>query len=136
MTGWRRRLLLAGPTTALALIGLLGTAAGFTEKEEREIYATLDPEGIGTVNREQFEATKMNAFFFRRHPSREGRMEPLSFEQSRLSRQFFDRVDTNHDGMIEGIEMNDAVHFEDIDARRRGYFDFADLTAYLNKIGR
>lgn len=136
MIGWRSRLILAGPTTALALIGLLGSAAGFTEKEERQIYAALDPQGLGKVTREQFEATKMNAFFFSRHPNREGQMAPLTFEQSRLSRAFFDHVDSDHDGTIDGVEINDAVHFEDIDVKRRGYFDFADLVAYLKKIGR
>jgi hypothetical protein len=32
--------------------------------------------------------------------------------------------------------MMDAVRFEDIDVKGRGYFDFSDLVVYLKKIGR
>lgn len=132
----RWRLLAVCSAFGLTLLGWTAPAASFTEKQEHDIYATLDPDGSGKVTREQFDANKMNAFYLHRYPDAEGRMKPLTFQETGLSREFFDRADTDHDGTIDGIEMMDAVHFNDIDTKRRGYFDFSDLVTYLKKIGR
>ena len=125
-------LLLAGA----AVMGPNGSAVAFSDKEARELFAMLDANHDGKVTRVEFEGTKMNAFYFHREPSKSGSMEPLTFEQTRLSRAFFDKADTDHDGSLDGVEINDAIRFEDIDTRRRGYFDFADFVMFLNKIGR
>jgi hypothetical protein len=132
----RRRFLVVFSTFGLMLLGWALPAAGFTAKQEREIYAALDPDGTGKVTREQFDARKMDAFYLHRYPDAAGRMKPLTFEETGLSREFFDRADTDHDGLLDGIEMMDAVRFEDIDVKGRGYFDFSDLVVYLKKIGR
>jgi hypothetical protein len=128
------------PCRALAavilLTGWIGSAAAFTDEEIREVYRALDPDNQGQVTRVQFQINKMNAFYFRHRPTARWEMKPLSFEETGLSRAFFDTVDKNHDGHIDSIEIIDAIHFEDIDTKLRGYFDFADLVVYLNKIGR
>jgi hypothetical protein len=120
----------------LALMSPIAPAAGFTDKEAREIFAILGPDSSGHVTKVQFAQTKVNAFYFRHRPTSDYEMKPLTFEQTGLSREFFDKADTDHDGTLDGVEMVDAIRFEDIDTRRRGYFDFSDLVAYLKKIGR
>ena len=118
------------------LISSIGTAFGFTDEEKRDIYRILDPDNHGRVTRVQFQINKMNAFYFRHQPTARWEMKPLSFEETGLSRDFFDKVDKDHNGRIDSIEIIDAIHFEDIDTKRRGYFDFSDLVLFLNKIGR
>jgi hypothetical protein len=128
--------LAAGLAFGMALMGPIAPAASFTDKEARDIFATLGPDSNGHVTRVQFEQTKLNAFYFRHRPTGDYEMKPLTFEETRLSRAFFDKADTDHDGTLDGVEITDAIRFEDIDTKRRGYFDFADLKAFLQKIGR
>ena len=121
---------------ALLLIGPLHPAAAFTAKEAQQIFDILDPDHHGKVTRVEFDVNKMNAFFFRFRPTQTGQMDPLTFEETRLSREFFDKVDEGHEGRLDGVDINDAIHFEDIDTTRRGYFNFTDLMVFLKKIGR
>lgn len=118
------------------LMAWTGSAGAFTDHEMREIYRLLDPDNRGQVTRIQFQINKMNAFYFRHQPTARWEMKPLSFEETGLSREFFDKVDRDHNGRIDSIEIIDAIHFEDIDSKRRGYFDFSDLIVYLKKISR
>jgi hypothetical protein len=120
----------------ISLMAWIGSAGAFTDGEMREIYRALDPDNRGQVTRIQFQINKMNAFYFRHQPTARWEMKPLDFEETGLSRQFFDKVDKDHNGQIDSIEIIDAIRFEDIDLKRRGYFDFADLVIYLSKIGR
>ena len=122
--------------TLCLLIGFYHPCLGYTEKEARQLFETLDPDHTGRVTKTQFEMYKMNAFYFSQHPTSSGQMKPLTFEETRLSRVFFDKIDQNHKGYIDGLDIHDGIHFEDIDARGRGYFDFSDLLAFLEKIGR
>jgi hypothetical protein len=80
----------------------------------------------------------MNAFYFRFRPRKSASddMKPLTFEEMRVSREFFDKADQGRQGHLDGVDINDAIHFEDIDTTRRGYFDFGDLGVFLKKIGR
>jgi Ca2+-binding EF-hand superfamily protein len=128
--------LAAGLAFGLALMGPIAPAASFTDKQAREIFATLGPDSNGHVSRVQFEQTKLNAFYFRHRPTGDYEMKPLTFEETDLSREFFDKADTDHDGTLDGVEIVDAIRFEDIDTKGRGYFDFSDLVAFLKKIGR
>jgi hypothetical protein len=117
---------------ALMLIG----ASGFTDQEERKIWQTLDPDNSGRVTKMQFAINKMNAFYFRHQPTDRWEMKPLSLEETGLSREFFNKIDKDHSGYITSLEIIDAIHFEDIDTKQRGYFDFSDLVTFLTKIGR
>jgi hypothetical protein len=120
----------------LALLGTIAPAASYTDKQARQIFATLRPDSNGHVSKLQFAQTKLNAFYFRHRPSGDYEMKPLTFEETGFSREFFDKADTDHDGTLDGVEMVDAIRFEDIDTKGRGYFDFSDLMSYLKKIGR
>ena len=134
----RLRLTWPGVVVVLALLltAPLHPAAAFTDKEAQQIFDILDPDHHGKVTKIEFEVNKMNAFFFSLSPSHTGEMKSLTFEETRLSREFFDKADEGHEGKLDGVDINDAIHFEDIDTTRRGYFDFAELVAFLKKISR
>ena len=119
----------------LALSGFAQPVAAFTDKDAREIFSLLDPEHHGKVTLVEFQIHKVEAFFWRtRHDT--GAIKPVTFEDTILSREFFDKVDIGHKGYLDGVDMVYAIRFEDIDTNRRGYFEHADLVAYLNRIGR
>lgn len=124
----------------LSQIAMAGHAFAYTGKEAHIIFDILDPEHHGKVTKVEFEAYKVDAFYFRRMPgdigAMKGAMKPLRFEDTGLSREFFERNDTNHDGAIDALEMLDAVKFETIDRKHRGYFDFTDFTEFLATIAR
>ena len=119
----------------LTLSGLPQPAAAFTDKDAREIFNILDREQHGKVTLVDFQINKVQAFFWRtRHET--GATKPVTFEDTILSREFFDQADLGHKGYLDGVDMVYAIRFEDIDTKRRGYFEHADLVAYLSKIGR
>jgi len=125
---------------ALALLvlllapGLLPRAAAYTDEEARRIFDILDSDHDGKVTKVEWEANKIDAFFFRQRQHPEDLR--LRYEETGLSREFFDRADTTHKGYLTGLDMVDAIRFEDIDAKHRGFFDFADLVAGLKTISR
>jgi len=88
---------------AWSLVGLLDPAAAYTDNQAHEIFDALDPDHYGRVTSEGFERTKVDAFFYRRSPDENtGVMKPLTFEETGLSRAFFEKVDRDHDGNIDG----------------------------------
>lgn len=126
---------------ALALAALLAAAvlggpaaSAYSLKEAHEIFSILDANQDGKVSRLEFEANKIDAFFFR---ARKDPQDPrLRYEETGLSRAFFDAADQGHKGYLTGLDLVDAIRFEDIDAAHRGYFDFDELVAGLKKISR
>jgi hypothetical protein len=136
----RSRLIQPGAAVVLALllVGPLHPAAAFTDTEAHGIFDMLDPDHHGKVTKIEFQVNKMNAFYFRFRPRKNASsdMKPLTFEEMRVSREFFDKADQGRQGHLDGVDINDAIHFEDIDTTRRGYFDFGDLAVFLKKIGR
>ncbi|HXQ52568.1 MAG TPA: hypothetical protein VN802_15845 [Stellaceae bacterium] len=121
---------------ALALLVALPprAAAAYTAQQAHEIFDILDSDHDGKVTKVEFEANKIDAFYFR---SRKNPQDPrLRFEETGLSREFFDAADQNHKGYLTGLDLVDAIRFENIDTRHRGYFDFNDLVAGLKTISR
>lgn len=119
----------------LTLSWLAQPAAAFSDKDAREIFNILDREQHGKVTLVDFQINKVQAFFWRtRHET--GAINPVRFEDTILSREFFDQADIGHKGYLDGVDMVYAIRFEDIDTKRRGYFEHADLVVYLNRIGR
>ncbi len=90
----------------------------------------------GKVTRLEFETNKVDAFFFR------NRMDPqdtrLRFEDTGLSRAFFDQADEGHKGYLTGLDLVDAIRLRDdrAFAASGGYFTFDELAAGLKTIGR
>lgn len=118
----------------LGLVLGVPAASAYTLKEAEEIFDILDSNHDGKVTKLEFEANKVDAFFFR---TRRDDSDPrLRFEDTELSRAFFDAADQGHKGYLTGLDLVDAIHFENIDVTHKGYFDFNDLVAGLKAIGR
>jgi hypothetical protein len=138
----RRTLLLSSTSKPAPVIALVLTlswfaqpVAAFTDKDTREIFGMLDPEHHGKVTLVDFQINKVQAFFWRSRDER-GDIKPLTFKDTILSREFFDKADFGHKGYLDGLDIVYAIRFDDIDTKRRGYFEHADLVTYLHKIGR
>ena len=109
-------------------------ASAYTVQQAREIFDILDSNHDGKVTKLEFEANKIDAFYFR---DRKNPQDPrLRFEETGLSRAFFDAADDGHKGYLTGLDLVDAIRFEAIDVRHRGYFEFNDLLAGLKTISR
>jgi hypothetical protein len=129
-----RSFLQAASAALLATVLAAPPAAAYTLKEAREIFNVLDAKHDGKVTKLEFEANKIDAFFFR---ARKDPQDPrLRYEDTGLSRAFFDAADQGHKGYLTGLDLVDAIHFEDIDVRHRGYFTFEDLVEGLKRISR
>lgn len=117
-----------------ASILLPAAASAYTVQEAKEIFAILDSNHDGKVTKVEFEANKMDAFYFRARPNEQ---DPrLRYEDTGLSREFFERADNGHKGYLTGLDLADAIHFEDIDVKHRGYFTFDEFLAGLKTISR
>jgi hypothetical protein len=134
---WHRR---AGKSAlaTLALVLLMAelprAAIAYTVEQARDIFDILDSNHDGKVTKLEFEANKIDAFYFR---SRKNPQDPrLRFEETGLSRAFFDEADHGHKGYLTGLDLVDAIRFEAIDVRHRGYIEFNDLIAGLKTISR
>ena len=116
------------------LFGAAGPAAAYTDVEAHRIFEILDVNHDGKVTKEEFEANKVDAFFFRGNKTPEDLR--LRYEDTGLSREFFDRADRGHKGYLTGLDLIQAIHFEDVDVKHRGWFDFQDLVVGLKTISR
>ena len=134
----RPRLLATGLALAFFAVFLLAggvpKAQAYTADEARKIFDILDSDHDGKVTKVEWEANKIDAFFFRNRQHPEDLR--LKYEETGLSREFFDRADTTHKGYLTGLDLVDAIRFEDIDTKHRGFFDFQDLVAGLKTISR
>jgi hypothetical protein len=125
-----------GALAALVFAGLLlpAGASAYTVKEAKEIFDILDSNHDGKVTKLEFETNKMDAFYFRARPDEQ---DPrLRFEDTGLSMDFFRKADDGHKGYLTGLDLADAIHYEDIDVKHRGYFTFQDFLAGLKTISR
>lgn len=135
MLGRVRSLRGAAALMAVALcVALPRPAPAYTLKEAHDLFDILDSDHDGKVTRLEFETNKVDAFFFRNRPNAQDYR--LRYEDTGLSRAFFDASDHGHKGYLTGLDLVDAIRFEMIDVHHRGYFDFNDLVAGLKTISR
>ncbi len=130
MLAWK--LILGAGVILLASLSAAGPALAYTDKEVSEIFEKLDANHDGKVTREEYTVNKV-MIIYRNVPSGTGN---LTFEQTKLSRAFFDAADANHDGTLSPVEIMDALPFEAVDLDNKGYFGLEDLRRFLEKIGR
>jgi hypothetical protein len=131
---WTWRFALGGIALGLVIAAGPNSARAYTDAETRRLFDILDVNHDGKVSKLEFEANKVDAFFFRSRKNPDD--TTLRYEDTGLSRAFFDKADQGHKGYLTGLDMIDAIHFEDIDAKHRGYFTFEDLVAGLRTISR
>jgi len=122
---------------ALVLCAMLPlrAASAYTLQEAKDIFDIFDTNHDGKVTRLEFETNKIDAFYFRT-TRKDPQDTRLRYEETGLSRAFFDQADHGHKGYLTGLDLVDAIRFEMIDQHHRGYFDFNDLVAGLKSIGR
>lgn len=123
---------LAVATVLAASLPAIGPAWAYTDKEITQIFRMLDTNGDGKVTREEYSANKV-AILYRNAPKGD---TTLTFEQTRVSRKFFDAADADHDGTLSPVEAMDALRFEAVDTDRKGYITLDDLRRFLTSIGR
>ncbi|HUZ74993.1 MAG TPA: hypothetical protein VMU87_18560 [Stellaceae bacterium] len=133
LPGWTARL-----CAIVLAVGVLAFAApaarAYTDQQAHEIFNILDGNHDGKVTKLEFEANKMDAFFFRERKNPDETR--LRYEDTGLSRAFFDKADQGHKGYLTGLDLIDAIHFEDIDVKHHGSFTFDELNAGLKTISR
>ena len=127
-----RQSILGIAATLAASLSAIAPAVAYTDKEVAAIFKTLDTNGDGKVTREEYSANKV-AIVYRNVSGRGGN---ISFEQTKLSRAFFDAADVDHDGTLSPVEIIDALPFEAVDTDRKGYITLDDLRRFLTRIGR
>ncbi len=115
----------------LASLIVIVPATAYTDAEITEIFQKLDTAHDGKVTRDEYAVNKVMVIY-RNVPA--GTTD-LTFEQTRVSRAFFDAADVNHDGKLSPTEIIDALPFEAVDLDHKGYFVIDDLRRFLDKIG-
>ena len=115
-----------------ALSSAMSPALAFTDKEITAIFQLLDTNGDGKVTREEYSANKV-MILYRRAPTGK---TTLTFEQTNVSRAFFDAADVDHDGTLSPVEAMDALPFEAVDTNGNGYVTLDDVRRFLTRIGR
>jgi hypothetical protein len=127
------RWILGVAAVLLAFVSPLNTASAITDQEVREIFRMLDTNGDGKITREEYSTNIVKLVYSK---VRMAGAPPLTFEQTRLSRAFFDAADQDYDGTLSPLEIMDALPFELGDTGHKGYIDLEDMRRLLARIGR
>jgi hypothetical protein len=119
---------------AVLLTALAATApaSAYTEEEVQEIFQGMDANHDGKITRDEYNVHKVQ-MIYRNVPA--GTTD-LTFEQTKVSRAFFDAADVDHSGVLIPTEIMDALPFEAVDVDNKGYFTLDELRRFLDKIGR
>ncbi len=126
------RSILGAAAILVSSLAAAAPASAFTDQEIKAIFQALDTNGDGKVTREEYSANKV-VIIYRNVPAGN---TTLSFEQTKVSRAFFDAADTDHDGTLSPLEVMDALPFEAVDTDRKGYIDLDEFRRFMNRIGR
>ena len=120
-------------TAAMTVLASQAGAAAFTEGEIDEIFRAFDAQNDGQVTRSEFNFMKIRIIY------RNIDTDPIAgvtFEQTKLSRQFFDSLDTDHNGRLSPLEINDGLRFERVTSDNPGYFTREEFRRFVHSIGQ
>lgn len=110
-------------------------ASAFTEKQVEQVFAMLDSNKTGKVDKAEYDQNKVAAMFWTPKTGTAGIGE-LTFEETQFNRAFFNAADTDHKGKLDGVDMIYALEFEKIDLEDKGYITIDDLRRFMQKAGR
>jgi Ca2+-binding EF-hand superfamily protein len=117
------------PVSAAFVLLLCVSAAAIAQDPRIEIarraFAMLDDNGDGKVTFEEFQGKKILAFTAR-DKNQDNR---LSRDEVQITREQFDAIDQNKDGMISGLEFLDSPsgQFETYDLDKNGSIDLQEF---------
>jgi Ca2+-binding EF-hand superfamily protein len=116
---------------AMTVFALEVGAATFSDGEIDEIFGAFDAQGDGQVSRSEFNFMKIRIIY------RNIDTDPIAgvtFEQTKLSRRFFDSLDTDHDGRLSPLEIHDGLRFESVTSDNPGYFTREEFRRFVHSI--
>lgn len=130
---------------ALTLLAVGGAAAqtgkptsqsGFSEADIQDVFRRLDEDSDGKVTRGEYDARKVFAIY-RNAPADDSLGSgDVSFEQTKLSREYFDSADSDHDGKLSPIEILRTFQFENIVSDGKDHFTRDDVRVFMRRISR
>jgi Ca2+-binding EF-hand superfamily protein len=135
--------LLAALVLAPVLLGHPASAQMLSKQEVDRRFKMFDTDGDGRISKEEFELNKVVALFTPLNrsasggpPSQMDRQIAITREKSRLSREAFNALDTNSDGVLTGSEIiaSDEMRFENIDKNGDGYIDRAEFQDLVDSL--
>jgi hypothetical protein len=110
--------------------------SGFTEADVRDVFRRLDEDSDGKVTRAEYDGRKVFAIY-RNAPADDSLGSgDVSFEQTKLSREFFNSSDSDRDGKLSPVEILRTFQFENIVADGKDSFTQDDLRVFMGRIGR
>jgi hypothetical protein len=110
-------------------------ASAFSEQQVEQIWAILDSNKTGKVDKAEYDQNKVAAMFWTPKTGTAGIGE-LTYEETPFNRAFFDAADSDHKGKLDGVDMIYALEFEKIDVDHKGYITIDDLRHFMQKAGR
>ena len=118
---------------ALLTIGLASPGAAQSARIE-QLFERFDIDRDGRISRDEFEQKKVEIIF----AGASGRGAALKFEDTRISRDAFNAIDFDHDGVLSAGEVMSSplFRFDAWDANSDGYIDREEFAAQLRRIER
>jgi hypothetical protein len=108
-------------------------AAGYTESEVDELFKAFDTQTDGKVTRTEFDFLKVRIIY------RNTEIDPIAgipFDRTKLSRRYFDSLDTDRNGRLTPIEIIDGLRFDNVSKGNPDYFTREELGRFLASIGQ
>jgi len=110
-------------------------AIAFTERQVEQVFAKLDTNKTGRVDKAEYDENKVAAMFWTPKTGTAS-LGALTYNETQFNRAFFDAADTDHKGKLDGVDMIYALEFEKIDVEHKGYITLDDLRRFMRKAGR
>jgi Ca2+-binding EF-hand superfamily protein len=113
------------------MLSLTKAAPAITDSDIDAAFKMFDQDNDGKVTRAEYAVYKIRIIY------RNVQTDPIAgveFDQTRVSRQFFDSADSNRDGKLSVIEIIDALPFEKVAVAPNDHFVHEDLRRFMRSI--